>query len=68
MVFAPFWSENISVWNRGYGLLGNYGSALKYLPFQYQMSKKLKKTFAHRNGFKEILFVGVLIYVMMTIS
>ena len=58
---------SILVWNRGYGLLGNYGSIKTYLPFQYQGSKKLKKKFANSKWIlKEIFFVGVLIYVMMT--
>ena len=58
---------SISVWNRRYGLLGNYGSVKTYLPFQYEMSKKLKKKFANSKWIlKEIFFVGVLIYVMMT--
>ena len=33
-VFAPFWS------GIGYGFRGNYGSAWRYLSFQFQMSKK----------------------------
>ena len=38
-----------------------------YLPFQYQMRKKLKKKFANSKWIlKETFFVGVLISVMMT--
>ena len=53
-VFAPFWS------GIGYGFRGNYGSAWRYLSFQFQMSKKEREICEFEMDLKDI-FVCTLI-------